>query len=124
MRKLTEQTKTSVESITQDISEVQLESDNVSSSIETFSKNLSQHVEKSNVAMSAIDHIMEHIDEINKAIVVIATFTESGTTATEEISSKMNTLQQHFEKTKQMTFKTGKSLYTAGQGVNEILKKM
>lgn len=58
MRKLTEQTKTSVESITQDISEVQLESDNVSSSIETFSKNLSQHVEKSNVAMSAIDHIM------------------------------------------------------------------
>lgn len=72
--------------------------------------------------MSAIDHIMEHVDEINKAIEVIATFTESGAKATEEISSKMNTLQQHFEKTKQMTFKTGKSLYTAGQGVNEIRK--
>ena len=122
VRKLAEQTKVSVENITKEMTEVQQESSNVSSSIETFSDSLSEHVEKTNVAMKAIDHIMEHIDEVNQAIGSIAAFTEGGANATDEISAKMNALQEHFENTKKMTFTTGKSLYTAGKGVNEIRK--
>ena len=120
VRKLAEQTKTSVDNITKEIIEVQQESINVSSSIESFSENLNEHIEKTNVAMQAIDVIMEHIDEVNTAIGAIASFTEGGATATEEISAKMNALQEHFEKTRQMTFETGKALYTAGKGVNDI----
>ena len=120
VRKLAEQTKTSVENITKEIIEVQQESTNVTASIESFSENLSEHIEQTNVAMQAIDVIMEHIDEVNTAIGAIASFTEGGATATEEISAKMNALQEHFEKTRQMTFETGKALYTAGKGVNEI----
>lgn len=122
VRKLAEQTKVSVENITKEMIEVQQESSNVSSSIETFSEKLSEHVEQTNVAMKAIDQIMEHIDEVNQAIGSIAAFTEGGADATEEISAKMNALQEHFENTKKMTLATGKSLYTAGKGVNDIRK--
>ena len=122
VRKLAEQTKTSVENITKEILEVQQESSKVSESIIDFSEKLSEHVEQTNSAMQSIEHIMEHIDEVNQAIGAIAAFTEGGAEATEEISAKMNELQEHFEKTKQMTFETGKALYTAGKGVNEIRK--
>lgn len=122
VRKLAEQTKISVENITKEMIEIQQESTNVSSSIENFSKNLSEHVDRTNVAMKAIEHIMEHIDEVNQAIGSIAAFTEGGAEGIEEISAKMDALQEHFENTKKMTFATGKSLYTAGKGVNEIRK--
>src|SRR5699024_7843361 len=100
----------------------QNESTSVTSSIETFSENLSEHVEKTNKAMQAIEQIMEHIGEVNQAIGAIAAFTEGGAQASDEISAKMNALQEHFEQTKQMTFETGRSLYSAGLGVNEIRK--
>ena len=122
VRKLAEQTKTSVENITKEMTEVQEESSKVSESIVAFSEKLSEHVKQTNVAMEAIEHIMEHIDEVNQAIGAIAAFTEGGAEATEEISAKMNALQKHFEETKKMTFETGKALYTASKGVNEIRK--
>lgn len=122
VRKLAEQTKTSVENITKEILEVQQESSKVSESIIDFSEKLSEHVDQTNVAMKSIEQIMEHIAEVNQAIGAIAAFTEGGAEATEEISAKMSNLQKHFEKTKQMTFETGKALYTAGKGVNEIRK--
>lgn len=122
VRKLAEQTKTSVDNITKEMMEVQQESMNVSSSISSFSERLTDHMEKTNVALEAIDHIMEHIDEVNNSIAAIAAFSEGGASATQEISVKMNELQEHFERTRQMTFSTGKSLYAAGKGVNEIRK--
>lgn len=122
VRKLAEQTKTSVENITKEILEVQQESSKVSESIIDFSEKLSEHVDQTNFAMKSIEQIMEHIAEVNQAIGAIAAFTEGGAEATEEISAKMSNLQKHFEKTKQMTFETGKALYTAGKGVNEIRK--
>src|SRR5699024_1027274 len=122
VRKLAEQTKMSVENITKEMVEVQPESNNVSASIETFSKNLSEHVEDTNESMLAIDEIMAHIDEVNKAIATIASITEREAHMTEKISVKMSMLQEHFETTKKMTFETGRSLYTAGVGVNEIRK--
>jgi len=122
VRKLAEQTKTSVENITQEMMEVQQDSKSVSSSIENFATRLSDHVEQSNVSMQAIDHIMEHIDEVNKAIATIAAITEREAEATEEISAKMSSLKEHFENTKKLTMITGKSVHTAGYGVNEIRK--
>src|SRR5690625_5169742 len=120
VRKLAEQTKTSVENITNEMIEVQQESSNVSSDIEAFSKNLSEHVEQTNVSMKAIDLIMEHIDEVHNAIRSIAAITDREAEATEKISTKMSSLQEHFENTKRLTMVTGKSVYTAGSGVNDI----
>jgi len=122
VRKLAEQTKVSVENITEDIVEIQQESSAVSSSIETFAESLTEHVEKTNVSMKAIDEIMVHIDEVNKAIATIASITEREAEATEEISAKMNSLQEHFENTRNLTHTTGQSIHTAGSGVNEIRK--
>lgn len=122
VRKLAEQTKVSVENITTEMEEVQQESSNVSSSIETFSENLSKHMEQTNVSMKAIDHIMGHIDEVNNAISTIASITEREADATEEISVKISSLNDHFENTKKLTVLTGKSVYTAGTGVNDIRK--
>ncbi|MGM8364047.1 methyl-accepting chemotaxis protein [Virgibacillus sp. W0181] len=122
VRKLAEQTKTSVENITTEIVDVQRESAHVSKDIENFSETLSKHVEQTNVSMKAIDQIMQHVDEVNQAINTIATITVREAEATEEITNKMNTLKGHFDNTKELTMLTGKSVYTAGLGVDKIRK--
>lgn len=120
VRKLAEQTKVSVNNITNDMTAVQEESTYVSESIEKFSLKLADHMKQTRTAMKAIDTIMEHIDEVEHAISTIARITEREATSTEEISGKMSQLNNHFERTKQLTFITGKSVYQAGSGVNQI----
>ncbi|HLR51463.1 MAG TPA: globin-coupled sensor protein [Candidatus Avamphibacillus sp.] len=120
VRKLAEQTKTSVENITTQIEEVQHASNDVNATIEELSEKLSNHVEDTNVSMKAIEAIMEHIDEVKDAINTIAMITEQEADATEEISSKMSSLNEHFENTKHLTELTGKSVFKAAKEVNEI----
>lgn len=122
VRKLAEQTRVSVENITAEMEDVLRDSDTVTAEIDSFSENLSKHIEETNVSMNAIDQIMGHIDEVNRAISTIASITEREAEATEEITSKMNTLNEHFDRTKNLTLLTGKSVYTAGKGVDEIRK--
>lgn len=122
VRKLAEQTKNSVENITTEMEEVQQESSDVNTAIETLSKKLSNHVDETNVSMKAINTIMEHIDEVEEAISSIAKITESGADATEEMSAKMSSLKEHFENTKRLTLLTGQSVFEAGKEVNDIRK--
>ncbi|MBO1005748.1 hypothetical protein IPU62_24080 [Pseudogracilibacillus auburnensis] len=122
VRKLAEQTRVSVENITEEMEDVLRDSNTVTAEIDSFSENLSKHIEETNVSMNAIDQIMGHIDEVNRAISTIASITEREAEATEEITSKMNTLNEHFDRTKNLTLLTGKSVYTAGKGVDEIRK--
>jgi len=120
VRKLAEQTKVSVENITEEMNEFKRESTKVNTSIETFSKNLNEHIEQTNVSMKAIDTIREHIDEVNQSINTIAQITDRETKSTEKISEKMSLLHDHFEEIKRLTIITGKSVYKAGTGVNDI----
>lgn len=120
VRNLAEQTKTSVEDITTEMLEVQQESNTVSASIESFSNNLSQHVNETNVSMQAIEQIMEHIDEVNEAIATIASITESEADVAGNLSDKMSMLHDQFERARHLSMITGKSIYASGQRVNEI----
>lgn len=120
VRKLAEQTKESVNHITNDIIAVQKEANTVSESIETFSANLADHMNDTQNAMKAIDMIMGQIDEVNQAISTIAAITEKEAASTEVVSEKMSQLNRHFEHTKQLTMATGKSVYRASLGINQI----
>lgn len=120
VRKLAEQTRTSVENITSEMEEVLQDSNNVMNEIDIFSENLSTHMEQTNVSMSAIEHIMAHIDEVNESINTIAAITEREASATETITKRMNTLNDYFENTKNLTIVTGKSVNRAGIGVDKI----
>lgn len=120
VRNLAEQTKTSVEHITKEMLDVQNDSNNVAISIEAFSNNLSEHVNETNISMQAIEQIMEHITEVNRAITMIASITEREADVTDNLSEKMNMLQDLFEQTRQLSMLTGQSIYSSGQRVNEI----
>lgn len=120
VRKLAEQTKESVNHITNDMTAVQEESTYVSESIENFSSHLAEHMKETRTAMKAIDTIMSHIGEVNQAISTIADITKREASSSEEISEKMSHLNDHFERTKQLTMITGQSVYQAGSGVNQI----
>src|SRR5690625_1402936 len=120
VRKLAEQTKESVENITHEMEDVQKETINVSSDIETLSTNLAKHVGQTNTSMQAVNDVMEHIQEVNQSINSIAVITEGEADAAEEISANMQSLQEHFENTEKLTLLAGKSIYTAGIGINDI----
>lgn len=122
VRNLAEQTKTSVENITNEMQEIQRESNTVSTSIETFSNNLSEHVQETNHSMQAIDQIMNYIDDVNEAITMIASITEREASVADNLSEQMNTLQDHFERARELSMVTGKSIYASGERVNEIRK--
>lgn len=120
VRNLAEQTKTSVEHITKEMLDVQNDSNNVAISIEAFSNNLSEHVNETNISMQAIEQIMEHITEVNHAITTIASITEREADVTDNLSEKMNMLQDLFEQARHLSILTGQSIYSSGQRVNEI----
>lgn len=52
--------------------------------------------------------------KVMNAIDQIALITEHEAKATEEISTKINTLNEHLDNTKKLTITTGKSVYSAG----------
>src|SRR5690625_1100134 len=120
VRKLAEQTKQSVEKITNEMVQIQQETTNVGQTIDTFSENLHEQVEQTNVSLRAIDLIMGQIREITKAMNDIAHITEDGTVASEQIKARTDILQKHVERTKQLTMLTGKAIYQAGVGINDI----
>src|SRR5699024_292756 len=120
MRKLAEQTKNSVENMTNEMEEVQKSSNSVSQEFDQLSDNLSSRVEQTNVSMEAIDKIMSHLDEVNEAIKTIASFTDQEAGRTKEMSERVHKLSEYFENTKRLTMQTGSSVHAAGVGVNNI----
>lgn len=122
VRKLAEQTKQSVDQITDGMQDVQKDSIHVTKEFEQFAENLVTNVDQTKVSMEAINHIMEHIVQVNNDIQNIATYNEKEAESTAIISDKMNKLSEHFENTMRMTVQTGKTVYAAGDGVNTIRK--
>lgn len=120
VRKLAEQTKESVENITNEMVQIQQETTNVGATIDEFSENLHEQVEQTNVSLRAIDLIMGQIREIMDSMNDIARITEDGTMASEKIKARVDTLQKHIERTKQLATLTGKAIYQAGVGINDI----
>jgi len=120
VRKLAEQTKVSVGNITSEIEEVQQNSVKVNTDIDHLSENLNSHVKQTDSSIRAIDHIIDYVDKIKESIHLIASITERESEATEEISTKMNILHDHFEETRNLTQLTGKSVYSAGEKVDNI----
>src|SRR5690625_4460362 len=94
VRKLAEQTKESVENITNEMIEIQEETTNVGKTIESFTEKLHDQVEQTNVSLQAIDLIMAQIKEITDAMNEIARITEDGTVASEKIKERADVLQK------------------------------
>lgn len=124
VRKLAEQTKESVETITTSMGSIQADSANVSNEFNQFASDLTHNVEQTNQSMDAISEMMTHIDQVNEAIQDISAANLQEAENTAIISEKMNQLNEHFEHTKQMTLATGKSVYQAGSGVNLLRKNL
>src|SRR5699024_2674222 len=89
VRNLAEQTKKSVENITNEILEVQYDAGKVSEEIEHFSTNLTDELKQTNESMQAIQEIMNHIHKVNESIEAIALITEKETISTEELIDNM-----------------------------------
>lgn len=122
VRNLAEQTKESVENITGEMLEVQNDAHHVSSEIEQFAVNLSDQLSQTNESIEAIHDIMKHIHEVKESIESIASVTEKEAVSTEDLIEKMQRLKGQFDHTKEIAISTGKSVFNAGKGINNIRK--
>lgn len=117
---MSEQTKRSVENITNEMEAIQQDASSVSTEFDQFSESLHSSVQQTTLSIETTDKIMTHIDEINESIQTIATFTDKEAQHTKEISHRTSKLSEYFENTKQLTIQTGSSVHTAGAEVNNI----
>lgn len=122
VRNLAEQTKDSVENITAEMLEVQTDAHHVSLEIDQFADNLSNQLSQTNESIEAIHEIMKHIHEVNESIESIASITEKEAVLTEDLIEKMQRLKGQFDQTKEIAISTGKSVFNAGKGINQIRK--
>lgn len=120
VRKLAEQTKSSVDNITSEMLEVQENSNLVSVEIERLATELSKQLEQTNLTIESIQKLMEQIYQVNQSINTISEITEKEATHSEQMASQMEKVQQQFNHTKHIAYSTSQSVLLAGKKIDQI----
>lgn len=120
VRTLAEQTKESVENITEEMLDVQRDSNTVGEEIERFAAGLGEQLSQTNYSIEAIQQIMDQINGVNESIHTISEITEQESHLADQMYNQMNQVKQHFEQTKDITISTHHSVVTAGKRIDEI----
>lgn len=120
VRKLAEQTKSSVDDITSEMLEVQQNSDIVNEEIDRLSTELSEQLEHTNVSIESIQNLMERINQVNQSIDTIFEITEAEAALSKQMLAQMDRVHNQFEQTENIAYSTSKSVLIAGKKIDEI----
>lgn len=124
VRKLSEQTNTSVQKITATIEKIQLEAKDVDQNSDRMSTQLSDRVNKTRDAIDVLDQIITKIEDVGGATSNIAAIAQEQSAATQDITSRINEVLNHVDEIKSVTVETGSSIYDASFKVNELRKEV
>lgn len=123
VRKLSDQTKKSVEHITEMMSRVREQASGVEQLSSEISQQIQVRVEQAGEATSSLNTIMEQLGEIGESTGHIAAVVEEQTAATQDITYRMNEVLNYIEHIRQNAENTGKGIYETSIEVNELRKK-
>ncbi len=124
VRKLSEQTNTSVQKITSTIEKIQDEAKDVDNNSDRMSRQLSERVDKTRDAIDVLDQIITRIEDVGGATSNIAAIAEEQSAATQDITSRINEVLNHVDQIKKVTVETGSNIYDASYNVNELRKEV
>ncbi|OIJ18409.1 hypothetical protein BKP45_12610 [Anaerobacillus alkalidiazotrophicus] len=124
VRKLSEQTNTSVQKITSTIEKIQAEANEVDQNSDRMSTQLGVRVNKTRDAIDVLDQIITRIEDVGGATSNIAAIAEEQSAATQDITSRINEVLQHVDEIRTATKETGSTIYDASYKVNELRKEV
>lgn len=124
VRKLSEQTNTSVQKITSTIEKIQLEAKVVDQNSDRMATQLEERVDKTRDAIDVLDQIITRIEDVGGATSNIAAIAEEQSAATQDITSRINEVLNHVDEIKNVTVETGSTIYDASYKVNELRKEV
>ncbi|MFE8697251.1 methyl-accepting chemotaxis protein [Cytobacillus sp. FJAT-53684] len=124
VRNLAEQTKISVEKISETILQIQAESEQVGNIVEEMSNQLQGRIAQTKEAITTLDYIMKQVDEVGGATANIAAIAEEQSAATHDIMARIGVVYQHTEKIKEQGNLTGESIYQVSLEVNQLRNQM
>lgn len=122
VRKLAEQTKHSVQSITTTMQNVQLEASQVKDSAAQMSEHFSQEANQTRDAIDLLGDIVQNIEKVGNATGHIAAQAEEQSAATDDISVRISQVQSNMELIAEHVSHAGKNVYDIGAGINDLHK--
>lgn len=123
VRKLAEQTKSSVEQISKTINQIQSEAYEVGKKVESISTHMTERVGHTQTAIKTLNKIVQEIDLIGDSTSNIAAIAEQQSAATNNITEHINNMQEQMEKVRYSAVETGKSIYEVSLGVNQLRRE-
>lgn len=123
VRKLSEQTKESVESITQMIENVRSSASVVSDKTNAMTDHVKLRVHETEEAMSSLDLIMKQVGEIGDLTGNIAAIVEQQSAATQDISDRTVEVLKQTEDIYKNASETGRDLYEVSVSVDSLRQK-
>ncbi len=124
VRKLAEQTRSSVGDITSTISEVQSEAHTVGKTVGDMGNQLNHWVDNAKESIERLDNIVKQIEVIGGATSNIAAIAEEQSASTREISDRIAEVHQLMEDIKNCSLETGKEIYTASRQIDELRQQV
>lgn len=77
---------------------------------------------QTNEVNEAVHDVIRYTHKVNESIETIASVTEKEAISTESLIEQMKRLKERFNDTKEIAISTGKSVFNAGKGINNIRK--
>jgi methyl-accepting chemotaxis protein len=123
VRKLAEQTKSSVEQISETIQQIQTDAHVVGKIVESMSTNMSERVGHTQAAIETLNKIVQEIDLVGDSTSNIAAIAEQQSAATNNIATHINNVHENMEEVRQSAEETGKSIYEVSLEVNHLRRE-
>lgn len=120
VRKLAEQTKQSIHSITSTIETVQSEASQLDQTAANMSRHFSEKVAQTRDAISLLDEIVSHIHNVSQSTGHIAAISEEQAAATSSMTDRITQVQSNMEKITHNVSHAGQNVYDIGAAVNDL----
>ncbi|WP_339166432.1 protoglobin domain-containing protein [Brevibacillus sp. FSL L8-0520] len=122
VRKLAEQTKSSVQTITATIQNVQSDANLVGQTAERMTGQIDERVAHTREAIQLFNLIVESIKEVSRSTEHIAAIAEEQSAATSDITRRVSSVQENMELIAANVSTAGQNVYDIGVAVNELHK--
>lgn len=122
VRKLAEQTKQSVQSITATINNVQNEAVQVKETATLMSDHLNDKVIQTRDAIGILGDIVQNIESVGHSTGHIAALAQEQSADTDDISMRISQVLTNMEQVSSHVSSVGKNVYNVGAGINSLHK--
>ncbi|MEK3745125.1 MULTISPECIES: protoglobin domain-containing protein [Brevibacillus] len=122
VRKLAEQTKHSVQSITSTMDTVRHEASLVKETAALLGTHFNDNATQTREAIELLGEIVQNIEQVGHATGHIASLTEEQSASTEDISMRISQVENNMEQIFTHVSHAGKNVYEIGAGINALHK--